>query len=338
MREAEQREIRFTSSRTAKRRQPTDTLRHQNQWANTASGLMLVFFERSHDRCTNHVNDEAMTARIAWILGLAVVVQLMLACESKSQRAPVAVPAESATKPAAGVEPALAIACSVDSDCPDAAPRCLGFGEDAYVARAGEAAVMHCSRPCESVSCPTGYACRRQVVTDGSFDPGLKGASVHQWCGSLELPAAVPIDDIPRHVVASYFAPNTHALPVVTMFNDKGEFVVIAPGSTARYADRKQATDAFLLAVADVASWTVIWPTNIPRNPTLPWVIPYGAAKTLRQMSRNEAFAKVSARVKQEGNVITWSRGAGFRVLRTEAFETGNTDDALALFFKKPAT
>jgi hypothetical protein len=241
-------------------------------------------------------------------------------------------------------EPDLGKPCDRDADCGPAAPACMGFGEDNYVASHPQlAVVMHCSRRCEETACPAGYACRRDPIITGVSHGDVVG-TVSRWCGKQVTISPVPLAEIPRQVVARYFDAGISDGPVVALYWEGGELVVTAPGSVQRFPSAKAAREAFTNQVD--ALWARRrdpWPEGT-RGPNVPDAIPPGMRKTLYVTRENDALAAVMTpkRLARDGAVLTWSKwgetgGRGLRLYGTSVGTDWNDlAGGLDAFFKLP--
>lgn len=263
-----------------------------------------------------------------------------VACDPPTPAVPVptsAVSTVSTKAKAPDSEPTLGRTCNTDRDCDAAAPRCLGFGEDDYVASTPVRAVVeHCSRPCDAMDCPSGYACRRAPSITGVKDGQIVG-TVAFWCGRQVNVTPTPLPEIPRHVVARYLAQGGLIMPVVALYWDRGDRVVTGPGFEQRYTNDKDARASFLTQAAAVRAWKELWPATVPLGPNAPGAISPAHQKTLYRVAETEAVAAISTpeRVAHEGAVLVWALrgGRGLTLYGATASPQFDVESGLDAFF-----
>lgn len=237
------------------------------------------------------------------------------------------------------------------------APRCVGFEEHHYTAvRPGRAAAMHCSHPCERGACPAGFRCFREVTAVG-LGPGQITSS--DWCGRPTSVEPTPLSQIPRQQVARVLEEEGLAeVPLVVLYWEGAELVVVGPGVMRRAGDETAARLAFAEQAEEVRRWADSsfhsssdprdampqWsdqPAEIPRGPHAAGAIPPSARKTMASTRDTDLLASISTResLARDGAVLTWSFRGSRRLHLYAETSVLHFDVARALdeFFALPA-
>lgn len=217
----------------------------------------------------------------------------------------------------------------------------MPFAEDDFVApRADFAVVMHCTRPCDDVECPSGYACRREPSITSAQNGRIQGR-VARWCGKVVTLSPTPLAEIPRHAVVRYFEEGLAQVPVVALYWESGKLTVAGPGFAQSFSSEKEAREAFLKQGEAIRQWEQPWPESVPRGPNAPGAIAPSFRKTLRDAVQRTAIAAISTpeRVAVEGAVLTWAlRGKNALTVYGETdAEYRDPKKALDAYLKLPA-